>query len=98
MATSKRITLTGNVAAQQVLTTDVDDSGISLQVVAGGSLGGGTLTLLRKPLNDSGDPVLLDTLAVGDASRYDAGGGVQYYLTLTGATAPSLTIIVSGVR
>lgn len=73
-----------------VASTGPDDVGVAVNVITGGSLGGGTLTLSYKSVNETGDPETLDaTLIVGSQYRYDAGGRCQYYLALTGATAPS---------
>lgn len=93
MTTTNRKEVTASFAETLMFTTGPEHRGITVQV-SGSTLGGGTLTLSRKPINDTGDAITLDTLTISSQYTYDIGGGQAVYLTLTGATSPSATILI----
>ena len=96
-----RVTLTANVTAQLVATTDRDQSGVSIKVLAAATFGSGTLTLLTKPADmqsEDADPALVDTLVAGDQYEYRVGNNTHVYLTLTGATSPSIPVDIAITR
>lgn len=94
------VAITGNVSAEtNTLHLGPDDTGFSSRIVAGGSLGGGTLTLQTKDATQTGASFqTLDTLAVGDSFEYRTGGNTIVTFVLSGATSPSATLILQPIR
>lgn len=92
-------TITANASEQLLLSTDALDRGVSLRVVAGGTLGGGTLTILTRAQTADADVIYqtLDTLAVGSAYTYDIGRNTEVAYTLSGATSPSFVLIAERI-
>lgn len=103
MAT-KPVNLTTDVTDQFVLETDHDDTGFSLIVTAGSSLGGGTLSVGVKPVMNSTDDAAYSveyidaTLAAGDDYEYRVGGNQRVYLKLASATDPDIDVFLSTLQ
>jgi hypothetical protein len=94
------VTLTANVAAQSVLKLDADDTKVAVHVSSSASLGGGTLSVLRRSaLDETETAVTLDaTLAAGSQWVYEVGRNTEILVTLAGATAPSIVMYVEPCR
>lgn len=94
-----RIAFTANATITEVMTLGPDETGVSIQVTSDSSLGGGTLTLSRRDARKPTEtPVALDTLIAGDQYEYRTGGNTSIFLTLAGATSPSVAVYVERVR
>jgi len=94
-----QISVTANASETLLLALGTDDTGFSVRIPTGESLGSGTLTLsTRDALNTSASAKTLDTLVVGDSFEYRTGGNTLVYYTLTGATNPNFTLIAQAVR
>lgn len=64
-------------------------------VTSGSDLGGGTLTLGIRD-SGSGDALIpIDTLIAGDSGVYALGRGVELHYTLSSATDPDITMMVT---
>jgi hypothetical protein len=62
----------------------------------GGDLGGGTLKLGIKDKGENNKPLMpLNTIIGGSQNQYPIGGDVELHYTLTGATNPSIDIMVT---
>ena len=79
----------------RLITTGVAVASAFVFVTAGSSLGGGTLTLGIRKLGSADTLIPIDTLLAGDQGQYPIGGEVEMHYTLTGATTPTIEILVS---
>lgn len=94
---SEAVVLTANATNQMVLTTKLSTKSVSVIVTAASSLGGGTLTLKVRPARTSVTPETIDTLTVGSRANYVVGGDMEVFVNLTGATAPSTTLMFAEI-
>jgi hypothetical protein len=95
------IALTANVAVADAtgLHLGPDETGFTARLPAADSLGGGTLTLYTRDATETAAVAKsIGTLAVGDANEYRTGGNTVVTFALTGATAPSATLILQKIR
>ena len=91
--------ITSNVTDQLVFVTQDDTQGASIIIGSDDSIGGGVMSLGVAPQGTPEDTVAyIDaTLDAGHNQYYQIGTGMAVYIKLTGATAPSVTIMASAV-
>ncbi len=92
---SKLVSLTSNVTNEPVFSTGYDKTGISVIVPAAATFGGGTLTLKVRPARSGATPETIDTLTAGLQAQYVIGSDMEVLVNLSGATSPSIDLMLS---
>ena len=85
-----------NLVANTTGTTPASTRGNSLNVVASGTWGSGTLALQVQD-SESGSWVTVYSNTANFATNVITGSGVSYRLVLSGATSPDLDIYIMNV-